>query len=162
MDKLEPLRIVAINGAFFDPSVDADASQLDFYRVERDRKYLVFKEGMAPVEFILKPLTGRHVALLHDLSPNEIERYHHAFRASCHRIERGGKVLLEVPEADLKEWRHNARRAPDAWLDQVAEFRPDPDGRGFGWRTIEEMGQVAYSMTRIAPGDRGPFVFRAV
>lgn len=152
-DALGPRRVVRVNRFSLDPAIDFanDETNLMLYQLTRDESRLRFRASVEPTRFVLTRLSHKFATLVLDQVVNVSERLELAFRAACVGVEIPGEESLAPDPAKCVEYRTGVRVAGEQWVDAIADR--------FGVATVKEMGQVAWDMTQLAPGQDGPFVW---
>lgn len=146
-----PRKVVLAKGYCLDDAIDltSDGTNLFSYRLSRDEKHLRFKPGKQPVRFVVQQLKAKFVREALDGVVNEREKFALAFRAACHLVEIPGGEPLR-PEEQFTEWKGGVKLASEAWTDLIDET--------FGGEAVEEIGKIAWEMSKLKPGADGPFV----
>lgn len=147
-----PRKVVLARGYNIDDAIDLtnDETRLFEYRLTRDEKNLRFKPGKQPVRFVVMQLRSRFVREVIDAITNEKEKFVAAFRAACHRVEVPGGEPLCADASKFTEWKGGVKIASEEWVDEIDDT--------FGGGAAEEIGKIAWEMSKLKPGADGPFV----
>lgn len=150
VEPLGPLAVVSYN----DPAIDAAGKEgrwrLRQYIERRDPALLVFRPGMTPVRFWVRPMHTRAREWVEDQLQTRA-RYTRAFRVCVERVEGldtpSGPY---VPDTTPVEWLGSRF---DILSDRAVEFL-----EGAGWTTvINEVGGVAYQRAYLDPFGGGRY-----
>lgn len=146
-----PRKIVLARGYCLDDAIDLthEETNLYLYRMTRNEKHLRFKPGMQPARFVVQQLKAKFVREALDAVVNEREKFALAFRAACHAVEVPGGEPLR-PDGQFAEWKGGVKLASETWVDLIDET--------FGGEAVEEIGKIAWEMSKLKPGADGPFV----
>lgn len=162
------LRVLRCNPSDPDPSIDTVAmghkldaptvgpTDLSRYIQSRDEELLRFVEGVKPCWFHVKRLPMQFLAAVIDSLLNRSEQRIMAFRAAVHLIEDpAGQLALVAPkekgEYVATKGDYGVLVAPMAWSQEVADR--------FGAETVQEIGEIALTASRLRRGAKGPFGF---
>lgn len=158
-NELGPKLVILARGYSLDDAIDLahEETNLLLYRMTRLEKYLRFKPGMQPSRFVVQQLKRRFVREVIDTIVNEKEKYAAAFRAACHLVDLSPKLAKSPTEKEMRadpstfvEWKGGVKIASEEWVDEIDLI--------FGGEAVEEVGKIAWEMSKLRPGADGPFV----
>ena len=155
MNPLAPLlRVLRCSVLCPDPAIDVEAMTVDAegkpspllhrYVRERDEELLRLVEGVEPDWIVVDTI---------DALPSLAQRRVKAFRAAVHAVQ--GKEPMQVTSPGTKgpyEGKgadYGVTLAPEEWVQAFADR--------FGTDAVQEMGEVALSLSRLPRGAKGPF-----
>ncbi len=142
---------------------DVGARAFSRYIQTRDEGDLRLREGIAPTWFHLRRLPAAWMALQLDPLFHRSQQRVMAVRAGLHMIEtsEGGKsvTLTTTGSSDVKPGSpfpcvvtdQGVQLAPVEWVQEIADR--------WGAETVQEMGEVILTLSRLPKGRRGPFAW---
>lgn len=163
------LKVLRCNPSDPDPSIDTAAmghkpdapavgpTDLSRYIQSRDEELLRFVEGgPKPCWFHIRRLPMQFLAAVIDSLLNRSEQRIMAFRAAVHLIEDPDGQLAVVGPKERGEYvatkgDYGVLVAPMAWSQEVADR--------FGAETVQEIGEIVLTASRLRRGAKGPFGF---
>ena len=164
MNPLAPLlRVLRCSVLCPDPAIDVEAMTVDAegkpspllhrYVRERDEELLRLVEGVEPDWIVVRRLPAAVLVDTIDALPSLAQRRVKAFRAAVHAVQ--GKEPMQVTSPGTKgpyEGKgadYGVTIAPEEWVQAFADR--------FGTDAVQEMGEVALSLSRLPRGAKGPF-----
>ena len=152
-DPFTPLEIVATNGQFCDPAIDADVPDADErmarYRETRELDALAWREGVERTVFVCQRVPAAYAAcVLANMSGTT--RLVSAVLAGCHLVRLPGGQTL-APKRAPRGGNHGVQIAESEWLDALRDR--------FGLETLYEIGRVIDDAARLPKGAKGPFYY---
>jgi hypothetical protein len=160
---LGPLKVIACNGSYQDPAVDADPTQLTvdvFSRYIRtaDPDVLPIRHGCRPTTFELHRLPVQYLALLSSYTTPERQKVAALLGSLRRVVAEGAPPLVEVlpprpapPEGSrwVGEMVEGCIVAPAALAQELCDT--------YTYETVLQLGHWALEFSRLRKGDRGPF-----
>lgn len=140
------LKVVRCNAKYMDPSLNLDVMDLDKYRTSRDPDLVKSKDGTKPTWFVLKRAKASMVVDLLDGLEGHT-KLSWALRACLVRVEVAGDDEPIVP-ASVSPSAYGGEMAGADWLQTIVDK--------FGKETALEIGRVAYELSGLGEGARGP------
>lgn len=157
------IRVLRCSPACPDPSIDFEAMttgpegarlpDLARYISERDESLLRYVEGVEPEWITVRRLPAAFLVGVVDAAASIAQRRVVAFRAAVHHV--AGKEPMEVlpPGSQglyvARAADYGVTLAPEEWVQAFADR--------FGTDAVQEMGEVALSLSRLPRGAKGPF-----
>lgn len=158
-------RVLRCNQSDPDPAIDVVAMMvkpeshpaptiLAQYVQTRDEELLKLVEGATPTWFHLRRLPAAFLASVIDSLLNRSEQRIMAVRAGLHRVEDPSGPLSVVGPKEKGEFiaskgDHGTLIAPTSWVQELADR--------YGTETVQEMGELVLTHSRLRRGARGPF-----
>lgn len=158
------VRVLRCSPTAIDPAIDLAAMHPDGtpagttsafgrYVVSRGEGELVLREGVEPTWFTVRRLPAAFLAsVLDPIAPLAARRIT-ALRAAVHAIAGPEPIAVQPPggvgpyiatTAD-----HGVTMAPHEWVQEIADR--------YGTDVVQELGEVALSLSRLPRGAKGPF-----
>lgn len=157
------IRVLRCSPACPDPSIDFTAmtqgeggeriADLARYISERDEALLRFVEGVEPEWVTVRRLPAAFLVGVVDGCATVAQRRVLAFRAAVHHVAGREPIEVLAPGAQglyvARAADYGVTLAPEEWVQAFADR--------FGTDAVQEMGEVALSLSRLPRGARGPF-----
>lgn len=125
------------------------------YSKTRDEKYLIVKEGKEPTWFHIKRLPAAFLSCFVETMAQDTLKWHQCLRAALHSVQGHDAEGLDVlPEGSkgkyvASSFNYGVSFVPDEYIQDIADK--------FGSETLQEMGMIAYTFSRLPKGKTGPF-----
>lgn len=160
----KPIRVASLSHYSPDPALDIDSmtgkteddSSFYFkYALTRDEKYLIVNEGKKPIWFYLKRLSAAYVSCVLNNIPTEAGQRYTALKASIVMVEdeNNGDMILSPPKSEGKfeyiNSEYGSTIAPESFMQELVDR--------YGSDCLQEIGNVALTMTRLPKAAKGPF-----
>lgn len=164
MNPLAPLlRALRCSHLCPDPAIDWQAMTVDGegqpvdllarYVRERDPDLLRLVEGVEPDWIVVRRLPAAYLVGEIDGIASQARRRVAAFRAAVHAVEGKEPMAVTPPGSkgpyEAKAADYGVTLAPEEWVQAFADR--------FGTDAVQEMGEVALSLSRLPRGAKGPF-----
>jgi hypothetical protein len=140
---------------------DVNERPITQYAKTRDEQFLRLREGVTPTWFYLRRLPAAWMAQQLDPLFHRAQQRVMAVRAALHQIETAtdgkAETLQTTPMSEVKPGTlypctltdHGVQLAPMEWVQEIADR--------WGAETVQEMGELIITMSRLPRGRRGPF-----